>query len=571
MMGKKGQRRPPSLILAVIASFACASACGDTPAAPDPLPVTLSILLGDTAPGAATAPTVNLDSIGDTVRVAASAKDAHGNVIQGLRIVWETDAPSVFTVDETGLVKGTGAGDGTLTATLGREGAPPLTATAAVHVAALPIHRDDRAALVALYQASTQGGANPWRDDTNWLTDAPLGDWYGVETDEDGRVAGLNLRQNNLKGPVPTEIGELTALKHLDLTLNNLSALPAEIGRLARLDSLKLARNSLTELPAEIGQLGTLEYLNLIDNDLTKLPTELGGLTALRILYISYNDLTGPIPPEIGRLGRLEQLTLSGNRLTGSIPPEIGLLDRLVYLRLEENFLTGPIPPEIGRLTALQHLNLSNIYTDFGLTGPIPPELGRLAALEHLDVRYNDLTGPIPPEMGQLTRLKALFIHHNGLTGTIPNSFVSWQALMEFNWRQDAHGDLCAPPTDAFRAWLSGRNATGPLCGVNRPPEVGSTSTPTVKGWLAGMAEPFRPGESRSLGVPPEAFRDPDGDPLTYGASTSDATVASATVDGVSILTITATAAGVATITVSARDPGGLEAELSVTVVVVGG
>ena len=43
----------------------------------------------------------------------------------------------------------------------------------------------DRAALVALYEATD--GAN-WDDHTGWLSDAPLGDWYGVTTDAEGRV-----------------------------------------------------------------------------------------------------------------------------------------------------------------------------------------------------------------------------------------------------------------------------------------------------------------------------------------------------------------------------------------------
>ena len=37
----------------------------------------------------------------------------------------------------------------------------------------------DRAALVALYAATD--GEN-WDDNSNWLSDAPLGDWYGVTT-----------------------------------------------------------------------------------------------------------------------------------------------------------------------------------------------------------------------------------------------------------------------------------------------------------------------------------------------------------------------------------------------------
>ena len=55
-------------------------------------------------------------------------------------------------------------------------------------------------------------------------------------------------------------------------------------------------------------------------------------------------------------------------------------------------------------------------------------------------------------------------------------------------------------------------------------------------------------------------FSDPDGDPLTFAAGSSDATVASVSVSGV-ILSVAAAARGTATITVTASDPGGLVAE----------
>ena len=49
----------------------------------------------------------------------------------------------------------------------------------------------DREALVALYNAT--GGPN-WRNNHNWLSNAPLGQWYGVTTDSSGRVTELDLR-----------------------------------------------------------------------------------------------------------------------------------------------------------------------------------------------------------------------------------------------------------------------------------------------------------------------------------------------------------------------------------------
>ena len=63
----------------------------------------------------------------------------------------------------------------------------------------------DRAALVVLYNAT--GGAN-WTNNTNWLTDAPLSEWFGVTT-QSSRVVGLRLAGNGLSGALPPALGDL--------------------------------------------------------------------------------------------------------------------------------------------------------------------------------------------------------------------------------------------------------------------------------------------------------------------------------------------------------------------------
>ena len=62
-------------------------------------------------------------------------------------------------------------------------------------------------------------------------------------------------------------------------------------------------------------------------------------------------------------------------------------------------------------------------------------------------------------------------------------------------------------------------------------------------------------------------FTDPDGDALTYGATSSEVTTASVTVSG-SVLTIAGVAAGAAAVTVTATDGGGLSAQQSFAVTV---
>ena len=259
----------------------------------------------------------------------------------------------------------------------------------------------DRAALVALYNATD--GPN-WVDNTNWLTDAPLEEWYGVGVDADGRVISLDIQFNELNGPIPPELGNLSNLKTLNLS-NNLLAGP--------------------------------------------IPPELGNLSNLTELSLAGNQLTGPIPPEFGNLSNLETLFFSQNPLNGPIPHELGNLSNLRVLYLVKNQLTGPIPEKLGGLSNLTILSLSNN----GLNGPIPPELGNLSNLRLLYLDKNQMTGPVPSEFRGLTSLRELWLSNNpGIEGPLPADLT---ALNRLDLLQAGGTNLCAPSDAGFRAWLA--------------------------------------------------------------------------------------------------------------------
>ena len=78
----------------------------------------------------------------------------------------------------------------------------------------------DREVLEAFYHAT---GGPDWFFSTNWLSDEPLSEWYGVYTNEQGRVERLILRRNNLNGPIPPELSRLTGLLVLELLWNRVS------------------------------------------------------------------------------------------------------------------------------------------------------------------------------------------------------------------------------------------------------------------------------------------------------------------------------------------------------------
>ncbi|GEM_PF-4880451 len=95
---------------------------------------------------------------------------------------------------------------------------------------------------------------------------------------------------------------------------------------------------------------------------------------------------------------------------------------------------------------------------------------------------------------------------------------------------------------------------------VNRPPVVANAIPDQI---ITLGAPPF----SGNLNAPPPVFSDPDGDALSYSASSSAPNIATATISG-STLTVTPVAAGSAIITVTASDNKGGAVSTTFTVTV---
>ena len=147
----------------------------------------------------------------------------------------------------------------------------------------------DRTALEAVYKALAGEG---WRNNTNWLSQAPMASWHGVETDDEGRVVKLDLNFNELSGEIPPEIGRLTELRYLALSASGgrvRGKVPGELGRLAKLEYLNFDSGKLTELPRGVfSRMSRLRFLSLRGNFLRDLPA--GLFVGLRSLeYVNFD------------------------------------------------------------------------------------------------------------------------------------------------------------------------------------------------------------------------------------------------------------------------------------------
>ena len=70
----------------------------------------------------------------------------------------------------------------------------------------------ERAALMQLYN-TTRG--DEWVRHDNWSTSVSVCDWYGTGCDTHGRVVSVDLNNNNLRGPLPPELANITQMQNL--------------------------------------------------------------------------------------------------------------------------------------------------------------------------------------------------------------------------------------------------------------------------------------------------------------------------------------------------------------------
>lgn len=266
------------------------------------------------------------------------------------------------------------------------------------------VTRQDSLALVDFFN-STKGPT--WSNNTNWLSDKPVGQWYGVAV-KNNRVEKISFElANNLQDSIPSSFGSLTGLKEINLNFNNLAFIPREIGSLKSLEKLSIRSNLLKSVPSEISDLQSLKDLELSDNYLSVLPDSLGKLQKLEVLLAENNQIS-EIPPTVESLRYLKTLNFSGNKIPG-IPLFISRMNSLRILNLSVNPVPE-IPLEITKMDSLTELDAYGC-----LITSIPPEITGLKSLEKLDLRGN-LISFIPSQIDSLFNLKELDLDNNRLT-----------------------------------------------------------------------------------------------------------------------------------------------------------
>ncbi|CAN7054004.1 unnamed protein product, partial [Brassica rapa subsp. trilocularis] len=273
----------------------------------------------------------------------------------------------------------------------------------------------------------------------------------------------LILIDCNLQGEIPSSLGNLSRLTHVDLYGNQLvGEIPISIGNLNQLRYLTFGYNGLTgEIPSSLGNLSLTNLTNLSsfiihsNNFTSTLPSNMSGFHNLETFDIGENSFHGPFPNSLFSIPSLQCVDLGKNHFTGSIqfvkntsslsselrklPSCLWRLRWLEFMDLSSNYFRGSFPHWICKLKGLRNLDLSNNL----FNGSIPPCLrNSIDSLEYLILhnnsfsgiayhrrclRSNKFYGPLYQRNVSIGFQSICFIDlsHNDLSGTLPPSYFS--------------------------------------------------------------------------------------------------------------------------------------------------
>ena len=350
-----------------------------------------------------------------------------------------------------------------------------------IAVVARPIGLTDRGALVALYGAT--GGVR-WINNTNWLSNEPLGDWHGVTTDRSGRVITLNIPHNGLAGSLPAALGALSNLRDLYIHGNEglTGSIPEELGSLSNLFALYTSDTGLC-LPPLLGDwYAALERLSAIPRCSAPVFSEQTEVAPQS--YSAHRAITSlALPAAAGGVGEVAYSISPGlppglvfdpaTRVLSGTPTAVQTANQYTYTATDAEgnatrlVFTIAVTAELSELTEREALaalyeaaggaewtNNTNWLSDKplgdwhgvtvyhtgvvshldlvnnGLTGSLPAALGALRHLWRLDVRGNrSLTGRIPEELGNLPHFNQLYTSGTGLC--LPRALEDWYPTLQ--------------------------------------------------------------------------------------------------------------------------------------------
>jgi Leucine-rich repeat (LRR) protein len=178
--------------------------------------------------------------------------------------------------------------------------------------------------LMAFYNATN--GDN-WTNNTNWGSDKPFKEWYGITAD-DIFISEIDLSGNNLIGTISGELNGLSNLISINVQTNLLTSI--KINSCPHLERITCVNNQLTQI--DLSNNPRFKDIDCTDNFITTL--KIANCPQLWDVTCQNNLLT---ELDLSGCPNLEQLDLFMNKIS-----QIDILGctKLRYLVLDNNLLT---------------------------------------------------------------------------------------------------------------------------------------------------------------------------------------------------------------------------------------
>lgn len=253
---------------------------------------------------------------------------------------------------------------------------------------------------------------------SGWTGSDPC-EWSNVECDSTGKISSINLVGMSLSGELPSEFGELSSLKSLNLRKNKLSGPLPSLSKMELLEELSLDSNNFSSVPSDfLSGMKSLLTFSISDNGNLSpwtIPNTLADSAAIVSFIASRANIMGDIPDIFDSISGLQSLRLSYNNITGSLPISFAKSE------IQNLWLNNQLSGLTGRIDVLEYMpGLTQVWIHVNrFTGPIP-DLSNATSLFDLQLRDNQLTGPIPDSLTALQSLKNVSLQNNMFQGPVP-------------------------------------------------------------------------------------------------------------------------------------------------------